>query len=151
LPATTTCEVRVISANVRDTDSNDPPDNMAVDYIFDFTTLVDAAPQVDPTTVGWTSTGSNTANLTVAAATQPTITVAFTEAVDLATGALTLVCNAAPVTISTAPALPILNQTSINITSLAEIAEGANCTLNVVAANVSDSDMDDPPNLMATD
>jgi hypothetical protein len=46
LPYSTTCTVTVVAANVTDADSNDPPDNMASNYVFSFTT--EAAPNSDP-------------------------------------------------------------------------------------------------------
>ncbi len=43
LPNSTTCTVTALAANITDADSDDPPDNMAADYVFSFTT---AAPVV---------------------------------------------------------------------------------------------------------
>src|SRR5439155_22065484 len=48
LPEGVTCAVKVIANSVSDTDSNDPPDHMAADYNFSFTT--DSAPAVTTTT-----------------------------------------------------------------------------------------------------
>lgn len=38
LPYSTTCTVRVTADQITDTDSNDPPDQMAADFVFSFTT-----------------------------------------------------------------------------------------------------------------
>lgn len=38
LPGATECQVRVVAGQISDTDTNDPPDNMAADHTFTFTT-----------------------------------------------------------------------------------------------------------------
>lgn len=43
LPTATECQVRVIADEVSDTDTNDPPDNMASGFIFTFTTVPEPA------------------------------------------------------------------------------------------------------------
>ncbi|HRF97821.1 MAG TPA: Ig-like domain-containing protein, partial [Aggregatilineales bacterium] len=96
LPAGTICQVVVVAANVSDTDPNDPPnlldgngDNIeGDDYTFSFTTDVDAAPTVTnivPAT-GATSVASNT-----------TITITFSELVDITSAAdFSLDCGGMP-------------------------------------------------------
>src|SRR5205085_8773487 len=68
LPQGTTCAVKVIANNVSDVDSNDPPDHMAADYPFSFTT--DSAPTVTSTSPANSATGVNPSN---------NITVTFSE------------------------------------------------------------------------
>ncbi len=150
LLANQTCTVTVIAAQVSDTDLIDPPQNMAANIVFSFGTVVDLAPLVDQPSIvpASTSTGANSASLDNPVSTAPTLTIPFSEAVDAAAGAFTLVCNAAPVTIGTSPALPALGQTSIAVSPTSVLAEGANCVLTVVATNISDGDGDDPPNEM---
>lgn len=151
LPAGSSCSVTVFAANVTDTDTDEPPNNMAGDYGFTFNTIVDLAPAVDQPNIApaSTSTGANAASLNNPVSTTPTLTIPFTEAVDAASGAFTLSCNAAPVTINVSPALPATGAASYDITPAAALTEGANCVLNVVATNITDSDGDDPPDLMA--
>src|SRR2546423_968085 len=48
LPASTTCTVTVLASGITDVDSGDPPDNLAANYVFSFTTA-DAAPSVTTT------------------------------------------------------------------------------------------------------
>lgn len=153
LPATTTCAVAVLQANVTDTDTDEPPDNMAADYNFVFSTIVDLAPTVNQAGIApaSTSTGPNSASLNNPVSTTPTITIPFSEAVDVASGGFTLVCNATPLGVNVTPALPALGATSLDISPSVALAQGANCVLTVVAANVTDSDTDDPPNLMVND
>src|SRR5204863_6632597 len=47
LPEATVCSVKVIANQISDVDAVDPPDNMAADYNFSFTT--DSAPSVTST------------------------------------------------------------------------------------------------------
>lgn len=49
LPATTTCTVTVVAAEVTDADSDDPPDAMAADFTFSFTTTNPALACTDGT------------------------------------------------------------------------------------------------------
>ena len=44
LPAGTVCTVKVVANQISDTDTVDPPDNMAADYTFSFTTKANSAP-----------------------------------------------------------------------------------------------------------
>src|SRR5206468_2879848 len=48
LPVGTTCTVKVLAAQIHDSDSADPPDTMAADYVLSFTT--DFPPSVTTTT-----------------------------------------------------------------------------------------------------
>src|SRR2546429_5333964 len=64
LPEGTVCSVKVIANQISDVDAVDPPDNMAADYNFSFTT--DSAPAVTTTSPadGATDVAANT-NITV--------------------------------------------------------------------------------------
>ena len=97
-----TCTATVFAAQVTDVDANDPPDNMAANYVFSFT--IDAAPQVTTTVPanGATNLAANT-----------TITINFTEPVNVAAGGVTIGCpGAVPFT----PALPQNGATSLVLT-----------------------------------
>src|ERR1051326_9179392 len=64
LPEGTVCSVKVIASQIHDVDSVDPPDTMAADFNFSFTT--DSAPAVTPTTPADGATNADpTSNITV--------------------------------------------------------------------------------------
>ena len=76
------CTVTVFAAQVTDQDSGDPPDNMAANFVFSFTTI-DVAPTVTATTP---------TNGAVNQATNTNITVTFSEPVNVtATGSRSFV------------------------------------------------------------
>jgi methionine-rich copper-binding protein CopC len=81
LPEGTTCDVRVVANGVSDTDTVDPPDNMAANHVFSFTT--DSHPSVLSTTP---SDGASDIDLGA------NITVKFDEPVDVGIGSFTLEC-----------------------------------------------------------
>jgi len=75
------------------------------------------------------------------------LTVNFSEPVNLAAGAITLSCTTAgPVdlVVSGGPA-------SFTLDPTVNLVGGETCTLTVAAANVSDQDSNDPPDVMAAD
>jgi len=67
LPSATTCRVQVIAAQVSDVDTNDPPNNMAADYSFSFTTAaastLTSTIAANPTSI--TANGTATSAITV--------------------------------------------------------------------------------------
>src|SRR6185503_307580 len=81
LPSGVTCTVTVVAAQVTDADANDPPDTMAANFVFSFST--DAAPQVT-TTVPI----NGATNL----ATDGNITINFSEPVNVTGSAFTVEC-----------------------------------------------------------
>ncbi|UXI69274.1 tandem-95 repeat protein [Tahibacter amnicola] len=137
LPGGATCTGTVVAAQVSDNDSFDPPQNMAANFVFSFQT--DAAPTVTVFTPANASTVASTA----------TLSITFSENVDLTAGAVTLLCNAVPVAFTAVPALPATGTGSLVVTPTGGLPAGGNCTATVVATEVSDSDTADPPNLMA--
>ena len=76
-----------------------------------------------------------------------TITVNFSEPVDLATDAIALECSAAGVVDAAVSGGP----TSYVLTPSSPLAEGDDCTVTVTASAVTDVDADDPPDAMAGD
>jgi predicted extracellular nuclease len=97
----------------------------------------DDAPSVTGTTPGDGASGvSESADLTVT----------FSESVETGAGAFTLTCggNDQPLTVSGTGTSRTLNPTS-------DLPTGGSCTLTVHAANVTDSDTNDPPDTMASD
>ncbi len=138
LPRGTICTVTVVADQVSDVDVDDPPDNMAADYVFTFTTVpLDSAPSVTSTTP------ANGANYV---AINATITIRFSELVNLTASAVTLECPAGtPVTFT---GLPASSVTSATLTPSAPLPNGTTCTVSVIADQVSDVDTDDPPDNM---
>jgi len=128
--------ITVFAANVTDQDANDPPDNMATDFNFSFTT--DLAPSVTTTTP---------ANNATDVATNANITITFSEAVNAAgswfsisggtSGSHTATVSGGPTTFTLDPDVDFVNNEAVSIT--------------VFAANVTDQDAGDPPDNMAAD
>lgn len=149
LPADSLCTVTVTASQVSDSDAVDPPDHMAADYVFSFSTLVDSAPTVIQGGIVPTATsgGPNTASLNLPVSTTPTISIPFSEPIDAATAAVTLNCPGA-IGVTVIPGLPATNQTQLIVSPTAALPPGSNCALTVVAANISDTDQDEPPDLM---
>jgi methionine-rich copper-binding protein CopC len=132
-----TCTVTVDDAAVTDQDSNDPPDNMAADYVFSFT--MDAAPSVLTTTPTNTATG---------VATNSNVVVNFSESVNATTSSFTISCATSGAHTYTLSASP---NSSFTLNPNADFANGELCTVTVVAANTTDADANDPPNNMLSD
>ena len=135
LPAGTTCKVTVIANQISDTDTNDPPDNLSADFVFSFTT--DAAPSVSSTTP---------TNGAPGVATNTTITVNFSESVAATTSSFTLECPTGTAKTFTLSASP---STSFTLTPSAALPVGTTCTVTVIAAQIHDTDTNDPPDIMA--
>ena len=136
LPAGTACTFRVNAAAVQDTDSFDPPDALATNFVSTFTT--DTPPTVTA------ATPANNAVVGTAA----TITVDFSEQVNLDAGVFTLDCGTGPLATTPSSALPAGGVTSIGFTPDAALPEGAACTATVLASAVHDMDSNDPPDTM---
>ena len=77
------CTVTVFAAQVTDQDSGDPPDNMAANFVFSFTTI-DVAPTVTATTP---------TNGAINQATNTNITVTFSEPVNVTGNWFQIVCT----------------------------------------------------------
>ena len=144
LPDDTLCTVTVVAAEVTDTDANDPPDNMAVDYVFTFST--DQTPTVTSTTPDASNNAGNPW------AVFDPITVTFSENVDVTANAFTVSCLPALTPAFTITPLPPGSTNSFDLDpTVGEWPELTTCTLTVVAAEVTDTDAGDPPNYMAVD
>jgi methionine-rich copper-binding protein CopC len=134
LPAGTTCTVTVIANQIHDTDAFDPPDTMAANFVFSFTT--DAAPSVLTTSPTNGATGVTT---------DATITVNFSESVAATTSSFTLEC---PVGTPKAFTLSASPASSFTLTPTGGLPGGVTCTVTVIANQIHDSDSVDPPDTM---
>ncbi len=138
LPGGASCTVTALAAGVEDVDTFDPPNEMAANHAWSFTT--DAPPAV-ASTVPASAAVVNTS---------PTITVNFSEQVNLDSGAFVLNCGGAIAT-TPSPALPATGITAIAFTPDTALPEGASCTATVLAGAVHDADSNDPPDTMEAD
>ena len=128
------CTVTVLAAQVTDQDANDPPDNMAANKVFSFTTDV-------PPSVTTTIPAANATDI----AQNATITVNFSESVAATTSSFTIVCTSGGTQAFNLSASP---STSFILTPTALLPAGDNCTVTVIANQISDTDTADPPDNM---
>jgi len=132
------CTTTVFAAQITDLDTIDPPDNMADDFTFNFTT--DAAPTVSSTVPTTGATG---------VAVDTSITVNFSESVAITASTFALECPAGTqVPFAVSPAPP---GSSFMLNPNADIPGGTACTIKVTASTVTDIDTNDPPDTMVTD
>ena len=134
------CSTTIVAAQITDVDTSDPPDNMAADFTFGFTT--EAAPSVSSTVPSNGATG---------VAVNTDITVTFSESVAITPSTFALECPAGtgvPFTLSPAPPGP---GTSFTLNPNPDIPSGKACTVKVTASTVTDVDTNDPPDTMVAD
>src|SRR5206468_515378 len=116
LPQGTTCTATVVASQVTDVDSADPPDTMAANYVTSFTT--DTAPTVSSTTP---TNGANPV------ATNTTVTVNFSESVNVTGSAFKLECpTGTAVAFTVTPASPA---SSFVLHPTANLPQGTTCTV----------------------
>jgi methionine-rich copper-binding protein CopC len=134
-----TCSVTVFAGQVTDQDSADPPDNMAANFVFSFTT-VDAAPTVTATTPtnGATNQATNT-----------NIDVTFSEPVNVTGNWFQVVCTTSG-TRNVADTVVTGGPTTFTINPNTDFTQAETCTVTIVAAQVTDQDTNDPPDNMAS-
>src|SRR5437764_3920274 len=135
LPQGTTCAVKVIANQIHDVDSNDPPDTMAADYNFTFTT--DSAPTVSSTTPANSATGVNPSN---------NITITFSEAVNAGGSSFTIEC---PSGSPQAYGVTGTGTSTIMLDPTFDLPASTTCTVTVLASGITDVDSGDPPDNMA--
>ena len=138
LPAGASCSVTVGASQITDTDLADPPDQMAADYTFTFTTAApgDTAPSITAVTPL-----NGATNVPIGA----NVTVTFSEPVTAA-GAFSLTCGAASQTVAVTTA-----GNTFTLDPTVDLPYLTACTVLVTAANVSDADAIDPPDHPASD
>ncbi|MGQ0800600.1 MAG: Ig-like domain-containing protein [Pseudomarimonas sp.] len=134
LPINTLCVLTVDAALVQDVDSADPPDVGSGITTVNFTTVNDNPPTV---TASVPAPGATVAN-------NQALSISFSEAIVATAGSVTLTCGG--------PNLITGGAAGSNVTTLtpiytAPLPSGA-CTLTVLAANITDFDAIDPPDLM---
>jgi DNA/RNA endonuclease G (NUC1) len=141
LPYSTTCAVTVAAAQITDTDTNDPPDQMVSDYSFSFTT---ASPVDDaPTAISTTPTSGATS-----VAVNSGIVITFSESVTATASAFAIQCPlGSPQTFaqSASPA------SSFTLTPTSALPHSTLCTVTITASQITDTDTNDPPDQMASD
>ncbi len=139
LPFSTTCTVTVSAGQITDTDANDPPDQMTSNLVFSFSTEspIDNAPAVNNTTP---------ANGAVNVAVNSNIVVNFNESVDAGASAFALECGS-----QQAFAQTTSPSNSFTLTPASALPYSTLCTVTVTAGQITDTDMNDPPDEMASD
>lgn len=138
LPAATSCTVTALAALVNDTDTADPPANLAANFVSTFTT--DAAPTV---TGGTPATGATNV------ATTSLVTFIFSENVDAGPGAAIAV--ECPIGSPVAGTVSGSGTSTLTFTPSGAMPVNTACRATAVAANINDSDVADPPGLLAAD
>jgi hypothetical protein len=138
LPGSSSCTVSGLASSFRDADSIDPPDQPASIPNRTFTTT-DAPPAVVATTP---ANGGVVANNTALA-------ITFSESVEALPSAVTLTCNGAPVTLNNVGGTYTGNPPVMNPTYAGTLANGASCTLRVIADRIFDLDGVDPATMTA--
>lgn len=131
-----TCVVTVYAVGVTDQDGNDPPDNMAADYTFSFTTFgPDNAPGVASTVP---ADGATNVPL------NQNVIVNFTEPVNVTDPWFSLTCA----TSGAHPGAVTGGPTSFTINPTNDFVYGEQCQLVIDSTKVSDQDSNDPPDTM---
>ncbi len=131
--------VTVFAANVADQDTDDPPDNMAADFNFSFTTVAgDLAPEVASTSPANGEAGVKaTANITITFSEPVNVTGNWFNINAATSGAHTATVSGGPTSFTLDPNLDFVANETV--------------TVNILAANVTDQDAIDPPDNMAAD
>ncbi len=127
------CTATITAGQVSDQDAGDPPDTMGANFFWSFTT--DIAPTVTATTPIASAMVPNTQALNVT----------FSENISTTAAAVTLSCNGGPNLITGGSTGT--NVGSLTPTYVAPLPSG-NCVMTVIAANVFDTDLADPPDFM---
>jgi methionine-rich copper-binding protein CopC len=130
------CTATVFAAQVADTDAFDPPDQMAANSVFTFTT--DTPPAVQST---------NPTNGATAVPASTNMVIAFTEAVNVTGASFTLTCQQEQRTF----AVNGSGTNQITLEPTTDLPGATACTVTVVANQVLDADTGDPPDLMTED
>src|SRR5258705_232436 len=130
--------VTVFAAQVADQDANDPPENMAANFVFSFT--IDQAPAVTTTVP---------TNGVIDVLKTSNIVINFNENVNANTSSFTIACPAP----GNLRAFTVLGSgtNAITLDPTADLPQGVICTATVIANQISDTDSGDPPDNMVAD
>jgi DNA/RNA endonuclease G (NUC1)/methionine-rich copper-binding protein CopC len=141
LPFNTVCTVTVTANQITDTDISDPPDQMAADHVFSFTTAspADTAPGVSSTTPV-----NGATNVSVSS----NVVINFSESVTATASAFSIQC---PTGSPQAFAQSGSPNTTFTLNPAADLPSSTTCTVTVTASQISDTDANDPPDQMASD
>ena len=124
LPASTTCTVTAVAAQITDAASGV---NMAADFVFSFTT--DTPPTV---------TGNTPANGATSVPLNTTVTFTFSKAVNVTASAFKLECPTGTPEAFTLSPSPPGGTTTFTLTPSANLPAGTVCTATAVAAQIAD-------------
>ncbi|HEV2828227.1 MAG TPA: Ig-like domain-containing protein [Pyrinomonadaceae bacterium] len=141
LPFNTVCTVTTTANQITDTDISDPPDQMAADHVFSFTTAnpVDTAPTVSNTTPA-----NGATNVSVSS----NVVIDFSESVTATASAFNIQCpTGSPQTFAQSGS----PNTTFTLNPTADLPYSTTCTVTVTASQISDTDANDPPDQMASD
>ena len=132
-PHSAPCLLMVGKNEVSDADLNDPPDGLASDFALHFTTAAaDTAPAV---------TTTNPANGATDVPVASNIVINFSEQVTATTNAFSIQCGSTSVAFGQTSGA----HTSFTLDPNVDLPSNTNCTVTVSAAEIADTDGDDPP------
>src|SRR6185369_6356194 len=134
LPFSTVCTVTVTANQITDTDVIDPPDQMASNFVFSFTTAgpTDSAPTVLTTTP---------ANLATNVAVDSNIVINFSESVTASASAFSVQCPTGSPQSFAQSASP---SGTFTLNPDSDLPYSTTCTVTVTASQISDTDANDP-------
>src|SRR5262249_15235492 len=130
LPFSTACTVTVTADQITDTDLNDPPDQIASNFVFSFTT---ASPTDDAPTV----VSTTPANLASHVANNTKVTFNFSESVSASASAFSIECPSGTPQAFTQTGSP---GTTFTLTPNASLPYSTTCTVTATAAQITDTD-----------
>jgi len=127
--------VKVTANQVTDTDTADPPDTMASDFTFSFTTAspADTAPSV---------TSASPANGASNVPVDSSIAINFSESVTASPTAFSIQC---PANVPQSFGQTATTPTTYTLTPSSSLPYSTTCTVSVTAGQISDTDTNDPP------
>ncbi len=122
------CTVTITGSLVSDSDANDPPDTMAANYVFSFTTVATDTPP----TVASTTPTDGASNVPV----NSDVTITFSEPVNPDPSSTTISCaNSGP-----HPYSPSGGGTTFTLDPNTDFANGELCTVTITGSLVTDQD-----------
>lgn len=135
-----TCTFTIYASHVSDLDTSDPPDTLPENVTATFTTR---QPPDDPPAILHVSPVNSESGVSI----DRNLMVAFSEAVEPQAGWSTLTCDSSGThDVQVSGAADVFTFDPVTDFNYAEI-----CTFTIIADNVRDVDVDDPPDQMLTD